>query len=63
MKETEKLEPIEVDASITIEFSKPDENGEVKTNVIADNMSVKHFEHLKPIAQWYIDNEFPKKEK
>ncbi len=62
MKETEKIEPIEVDASITIEFSKLDENGEVKTNVIADNMSIKHFQHLKAIAQWYIDNQFPAKE-
>ncbi len=63
MKETEKLEPIVIEASITIQFSKPDINGEVNTNVIADNMSIEHFKHMKPIAQWYIDNEFPTKEK
>ena len=49
-------------ATITIEFSIPDENGEVSTNVEAKNMSIQHFKHLKSVAQWYIENEFPQDE-
>ena len=54
----EEVEP----AIITIEFSIPNEDGEVSTNVEAKNMSIQHFKHLKAVAQWYIENEFPQEE-